>query len=71
MCPIDYQKLTEASLRLKITDLERARRYELEQLRQAVSLLDEVLDQPLDQNSLHNRISAFLNGQSQPKETEP
>ena len=25
--PIDYQKLTEASLRLKITDLERARRY--------------------------------------------
>ena len=46
--PIDYQKLTEASLRLKITDLERARRYELEQLKQAVTLLDEVLDKPLD-----------------------
>lgn len=60
--PIDYQKLTEASLRLKITDLERARRYELEQLKQAVTLLDEVLDQPLDQNSLHKRISIFLDG---------
>jgi len=60
--PIDYQKLTEASLRLKITDLERARRYELEQLKQAVTLLDEVLDKPLDQNSLHKRISIFLDG---------
>jgi len=64
--PIDYQKLTEASLRLKITDLERARRYELEQLKQAVTLLDEVLDNPLDQNSLHKRISIFLDGTIHP-----
>ncbi len=66
MSPIDYQKLTEASLRLKITNLERARRYELEQLKQAVTLLDEVLDKPLDQNSLHKRISIFLDGTIHP-----
>jgi len=62
MSPIDYQKLTEASLRLKITDLERARRYELDQLEEAVALLDEVLGIPLDQGSLRKRIKIFLDG---------
>ena len=62
MCPIDYQKLTEASLRLKITDLERARRYELEQLKQAVTLLDECADFLHADSELNRRISIFLDG---------
>lgn len=62
MCPIDYQKLTEASLRLKITDLERARRYELEQLKQAVTLLDECADFLHADSELNRRIGVFLDG---------
>ena len=64
--PIDYQKLTEASLRLKITDLERARRYELEQLKQAVTLLDECYDFLHADSGLNKRISIFLDGTIHP-----
>ena len=62
MCPIDYQKLTEASLRLKITDLERARRYELEQLYYAIDLLDECGDFLHADSQLNKRIRLFLDG---------
>lgn len=66
MSPIDYQKLTEASLRLKITDLERARRYELEQLSYAIDLLDECADFLHADSELNKRISLFLDGTIHP-----
>lgn len=39
-------------------DLDFAR----QELSRALDLLDECLDKPLDQNSLHKRISIFLDG---------